>query len=551
MEQEIKKLLKETNKKGWVRVISKNQIYKTFLENLYPKLELKEAVILFNNNLKSPPNCPICNTIINLTGVNYKETCSRSCAEELKKKTGKKNIELEKAKHTNLLKYGVENPTKNKTVQEKRINTMIKKYGDKISPKHKKILSLSKTKAYETRSIFLQQNYGVDNISSLDHIKENRINTYLERYGVEHYHQSEEYKNKVKDRKKEEIELNNLNIEVVSFENIPGYKTGGIKYNCKKCNKEELIPLVTFNYRSINFNSPCSSCGNFNKPWSNGEKDLLLEIQTFYYGEILSNKKIIPPYTIDIYIPEFKLGIEYNGLYWHSERGGGKDANYHKIKTDLCRQQGIRLLHIFENEFKNNKEIILSKIKNILGLSEKGVGARKILIKEILPIIGNTFLNKHHIQGGVPGSKFLGGFNQEQLISVLAYKKIGNTLDITRYANDFKLYPGLFSKFLSFIEKNINYDQIITFADLRYSYGDLYYKTGFIEEYEVKPGYYYTDYSNFYHKFNFRKKNIKKKFNIDISEKTEKKLMEELGYDRIWDAGKIKFIKNRGISAPI
>lgn len=543
MEQEIKKILKETNKKYWIRVIFKNLEYKTFFKDMYPGIELKEAIFLFEKGLNSPPSCPICNTKIKLTGVIYKETCSRKCAEELKKRTGKKELELEKAKLTNLKKYGVENPTKNKKVQEKRISTMIDRYGDKISPKHKEILSLSKSQAYETRSKKLINEYGIGNISSLPAAKVNRKNTFLERYGVEHYHQSEEFKNKLNQNKKEKIELNNSDIEVVSFENIDNYKTGGIRYKCKKCSSEEVIPLVTFNYRSINFNTPCSHCGDFNKPWSNGEKDLLTEIQTFYFGEIITNKKIIPPYTLDIFIPEFNLAIEYNGLFWHSERGGGKDTKYHSIKTQLCRQQGIRLLHIFENEYKNSKEIVLSKIKNILGLSEKGVGARNIIIKEINSVAGNTFLNKHHIQGGVPGSKFLGGFYSNQLISVLAYKKIDQILDITRFANDFKLYPGLFSKFLSYLERNIEYDKIITFADLRWSYGDLYYKTGFTEEYTISPGYYYTDYSNLYHKFNFRKENIKKKFNIDIRGKTEKELMEELRYDRIWDSGKIKFIK--------
>lgn len=541
MKEQILNLLKITNKKGWVRAVGKSPEMVNWLNSYYPDIRINEQIILLVNDQLNPPTCPICNTRIKLTGVIYKQTCSRSCAEAYKKQTGKKQIELKKAKQTNLIRYGCENPAKNKKVQEKRISSMISKYGDKISPKHKQVLQLSKSKAYETRKNNLLEFHGVENISSLETTKQTRKNTYLEKYGVEHYHQSSDYKEKIKNRTIEKIETNNSNISVISFDNIVNYKTMGITYKCNVCSNEETIPQVTFNYRSINFNTPCSVCGNFNKPWSNGEKQLLSDIVEFYKGEILTNKKIISPYTLDIYIPEFKLGIEYNGLFWHSEKGGGKEHNYHKIKTDLCKTQSIRLLHIFENEYKNSKEKILSKIKNIMGLSERGTGARKISIKPIHPINANNFLNEYHIQGGAPGSKFLGGFYNKKLISVLAYKKIGNILDITRYANDFKLYPGLFSKFLSYIDKNLEYEKIVTFADLRYSYGELYHTTGFTIERYINPGYYYTDYTECYHKFNFRKENIKKKFNVDITNKTEKELMEELGYDRIWDSGKIKF----------
>jgi len=543
MKNKILEVLSETPRKGWSRKIAKTSDFISWLNLIYPNIHISEQLILLYNDQSNPPNCPVCSNRIKLTGVIYKNTCSRICAEQLKKQTGQKAKEMEKAKQTNIKKYGETSPAKTRQFQEKRLKTMINKYGDVISPKHKEILELSKSKAYLTRKNNLLENHGVENISSLIETKENRKNTYLIKYGVEHYHQSSEYKEKIKNRKIDKIETLNSDIIVISFDNITNYKTMGITYTCKKCLIQETIPMVTFNYRSINFNTPCSNCGNFNKPWSNGEKELLSNIREFYKGEIITNKKIIPPYTLDMFIPEFNLAIEYNGLFWHSERGGGKSPNYHKIKTDLCRSKNIRLLHIFENEYKNSKEIILEKIKNIVGLSDKGVGARKIIIKEISSIDGNIFLNKFHIQGGVPGSKFLGGFNNDQLISVLAYKKVSNILDITRYANDFKIYPGLFSKFLSYINKSIEYDRIITFADLRYSYGNLYQKTGFDIEYEINSGYYYTDYINFYHKFNFRKENIRKKFNIDISNRTEKELMEELGFDRIWDAGKIKFTK--------
>lgn len=69
-----------------------------------------------------------------------------------------------------------------------------------------------------------------------------------------------------------------------------------------------------------------------------------------YSGEIQhNNRKIIKPLELDIYIPELKLGLEYNGLYWHCvERGFPKDK--HRLKSIACKNQGIRLIHIYEFE---------------------------------------------------------------------------------------------------------------------------------------------------------------------------------------------------------
>ena len=544
IELELKKLLKDTNRKGWVRKVKKNLELVTFLNQKYPGILLNEQIILFDLGLQKPPQCPVCFSHISLTGVVYKKTCSTKCREMLKKQTGKKEEELSKAKSTNLKKYGVTNPQQNKEVQLKRRKTMLEKYGDIVSPRHREILALSKNKAYKTRAENLLSLYGVSNISELDFVKDKRRETFLSKYGVEHYHQSEEYKSKIEKRNIDKIQYINPEIIVDGFKNIDEYKSLCISFSCKKCNTKDILPNVTFGYRQKNFNTPCSVCGNFQRNYSNREKELLSEIEKFYNGEIVTNKKIIPPYEIDIFIPEFNLGIEYNGLFWHSETGGGKDAKYHYKKTLLARERNIRLLHIFENEYINSKQIILEKIKNIVGLSEKGVGARKITIEKISSLDGNGFLQKHHIQGSVPGSKFFGGYNETNLVSVLAYKISGDTLEITRFANDFKTYPGLFSKYLSYIQKNVNVRKIVTFADLRISYGDLYNKTGFDQEEVLGPTYYYTDYTEVYHKFNFRKKQIEKKFNVNVENKTEKELMEELGYDRIWDSGKIKFVKH-------
>ena len=83
---------------------------------------------------------------------------------------------------------------------------------------------------------------------------------------------------------------------------------------------------------------------------SNKEKDLYNKLKDVYNGKIIHNTKlVIAPQELDIYIPQFKLGIEYNGLFWHSTKHIS-DINYHLNKSIVCRQKGIRLIHIYEFE---------------------------------------------------------------------------------------------------------------------------------------------------------------------------------------------------------
>ena len=48
---------------------------------------------------------------------------------------------------------------------------------------------------------------------------------------------------------------------------------------------------------------------------------------------------------LDIFIPSLRIGIEYDGSYWHSE----SSVNRNKKKYELCQQQGIFLIRVKEN----------------------------------------------------------------------------------------------------------------------------------------------------------------------------------------------------------
>lgn len=137
---------------------------------------------------------------------------------------------------------------------------------------------------------------------------------------------------------------------------------------------------------------------------SNAELDVKLFIENSYSGEIYRNvRNVIPPHELDIYIPEKKLAIEFNGTYWHSSLY--KDKNYHFNKSQKCEEKGIRLIHIWEYEWDDERQrpILENIIKNALGVNENKIYARKLDI-EIRPSKEmREFFNKNNIQGFRPG----------------------------------------------------------------------------------------------------------------------------------------------------
>jgi hypothetical protein len=254
---------------------------------------------------------------------------------------------------------------------------------------------------------------------------------------------------------------------------------------------------------------------------------------------------IIKPHQLDIFIPSHNLAIEYNGLYWHSEEF--LKNNYHLNKTIECEKQGIQLIHIFEDEWLHKQNIVKSRLLNILGLIKNKIYARKTEIKEISSIQAKNFLDNNHLQGFTNSTIRIGLFYDNELISVMLFNKprlgIGSSYDgyeLTRFANKLNTSViGGASKLLKHFINTYQPKEIISYADRRWSQGDLYKKLGFIETHINKPNYWYVINKNRKHRFGFRKHSLKEK-GFDIN-KTEHEIMLERGIYRIYDCGTITY----------
>ena len=276
----------------------------------------------------------------------------------------------------------------------------------------------------------------------------------------------------------------------------------------------------------------------------------LIKLNELKIKTIVKNKKIIKPYELDIYIPSKNIAIEYNGVIWHSEKFG-KDKNYHLIKTELCEKQGIRLIHIFEDEWNKHENIVKSKIKHILGCDTNlpKVFARKCVIYEINHKQAREFLDVNHIQGACNSTIYLGCFYKNELIGVMSFKKElkdSNKWEMTRFSTDINKHCiGIGGKLFKYFIKNYNPSEVKSFADRRWSNGILYYKLGFTLEKVLKPDYQYTNGIILRsHKFNFRKQILLKKYpNKGLNENmTEYEMTQKLGFYRIWDCGLYKYV---------
>jgi len=531
----------------------------TIIDNKYflddEKINPRLYIVIYNcsgcnNEITRPLNCynKLCRTCLikqtklkkygNETYVNS----DKAKQTKLKKYGNETYVNSDKARQTNLKKYGVENPYQSSIIKEKAKQTNLKKYGKEYFQ--------STNKFRKEISNFMKNN--------AENIIEKRSAMMLEKYGVENIMQLQEIKEKNKETKKNNIINNIFNGDRIKNNNIiPLFKQEEYigskqkyKWQCKKCNTE------FYDYVSSGFDPRCPTCN----PW--GSSSYEKEIQQFLDNNnvkySLNDRTIIPPYEVDIYIPSHNLAIEIDGLYWHSDIY--KEKEYHRMKTNLCEDRGIRLVHIFEDELEqlNIKEIVFNRLKNMLGLNSQRIGARKCQIKEIDSTTKNKFLETYHIQGKDGSRIKLGAFCNNQLIGVMTFstprlfmnmknKKKG-IWELSRFATIADTYtPGLAGKMLKHFENNYEWESIYSYADRRWSQGNLYKQIGFAFDSITNPNYFYflPNKRIRKHRYAFRKSELKT-FSNYSDDKTEHEIMNEAGWLRIYDCGNYKFVNYKG-----
>lgn len=204
----------------------------------------------------------------------------------------------------------------------------------------------------------------------------------------------------------------------------------------------------------------------------------------------------------DVFVESHKVAIEYCGEYWHSSLH--KPKNYHAEKQSWAEDQGIKLLTIFEHEWRDKRKLIESMIKTRLNIVENKYMARKTSVRKITAKEASVFLNENHIQGDLKNSPVSYGlFDQEdRMLSVMSFTKPrfskGFEWEIARFATlqDTVVVGGASKLFQKFI-KDHSPKNCMSFCDRRFGVGQVYKNVGFTETRKTPPGYFYFNTHKF------------------------------------------------------
>lgn len=464
----------------------------------------------------------------------YREFCSAKCS-------ANSSRQREKAKKTLLEKYGVDHYSKTDKWKDQVKETSIKRWG---------VDNFAKTQEYVEKSKKTSRNkWGCDSFTKTDEYRKKSKETLLQKYGVDSWIKTPYAKEKIKTKMLEKWNVKQIFLnEVYRKENfIIANDTHYIKYlensnNQFKCdkNQDHIFEISTDNYfaRKRIGNTLCTICNPIAANSSQKEDEVYLLIKSIYSGEIMRNFK--SKYELDVFIPEKNIGIEFNGIWWHSDHY--KDKNYHYEKTEYFKSLGIRVFHIWEDDWLHKKEIIESQLRYLLGANTVRIWARHCEVKLIETKEHRDFLNANHIQGWVRSIVKIGLFNNSELVAVMSFdnyegrKRMSDkNWNLNRFCNKINTsVVGGASKLLKFFIHQYRPERIISYADKDWSTGNLYGQLGFELVSESKPDYKYLIDGKRIHKSRFRKGNL------NYTEK-ESVFMESKGIQKVWDCGKIKF----------
>lgn len=276
---------------------------------------------------------------------------------------------------------------------------------------------------------------------------------------------------------------------------------------------------------------------------SSYEAEIAEYIESLGVDVLRNNRTALQGCELDLFIPSLNVAVEFDGLYWHNEQH--KENTYHLKKTEECEAKGIQLIHIFEDEWKYKQDIVKSRLCNLMGKNAERIFARKCEIRDVPYSEASNFLEVNHIQGNCVSKYRYGLYHNDELVSIMTFgslrKNLGSSskedcYELLRFCNKIgTTVVGAASRLFSHFRKSIRFDTLISYADRRWSVGNLYETLGFEMKNISKPSYFYVVNDKRENRFKYRK-DILVKEGFD-SNKSEHQIMSERGIFRIYDCG--------------
>ena len=293
----------------------------------------------------------------------------------------------------------------------------------------------------------------------------------------------------------------------------------------------------------ISPNTICVYARNAGAPFPNelGSSSGEFEVGQIFnsYDIIKNSRSLISPYEIDIFLPKYNIGIEYNGAYWHSEVNG-KDKQYHIRKQILAEENNIKLIQIFDFEWKTKSLQIEGYLKSLINENVR-IYARNTEIRYPSKFETKEFFDTNHIHGNI-GFKFSYGiYHNNELVSVLSIGKSRFTkkydYEVLRFCNKIGItVVGGLSKLISHIKKTLEFNTIVSYTHRRLFDGNSFIKAGFELSHKTEPGYFWAN--QYTEEVLSRHKTQKHKLNTTM---TESEYMKSKHFVKIWDCGQLVF----------
>ena len=531
--------------------------------HFYKNIKLKDIIkadpdkLQKSSNVKVDVSCDICKIERNIKYQAYYKNIN-SCKEH-NIYTCDKCSHI-KIKSFNKNKWGVDYFTQTPEYTEKFKKTMIERWGVEYALQSEELKNKAKKTNldrfgyenpfmnYKRISEKFNEKYGVSHPSHVESIYKKIEETNYKRTGYKSHLSSPVIREKIKETNNKLYGSDSpmqsdllRDCKITNNSNYIKYIDSGVSLFKCDYNQDHYFYIDSSCYHNrIRSNLKlCTVCNPIGDSRSIKEDELYNFILSNYSGEIVKGYR--DKLEIDIYLPELKIGFEFNGIYWHSDKYRNK--NYHSDKTKYFLERGIRIIHIWEDDWSFNCDIVKSQIKNWLGKNDTKIFARKCKLVQLKSV--SNFLNNNHIQGVDQSSLKLGLYYNDELVSVMTFNNFEGRKkmeeggwNLSRFCNKIGTSViGGASKLLKYFIKNYNPIRVVSYADKDWSVGSLYYQLGFSNINESLPDYKYVVDNKRIHKSNFKKSKLKYTC-------TEKEYITSIGVYKIWDCGKIKFELN-------
>jgi hypothetical protein len=307
---------------------------------------------------------------------------------------------------------------------------------------------------------------------------------------------------------KQRIEANDGIVVVGDLSDYESDKVPNIRVRCTKCNEEWFSSLRVLQW------GRCRTC---DPTGSRQQGDVMRFIKELGVNVLKEDRSIIQGNKrmaeLDIYVPQARFAVEYNGLYWHSSLC--KSDVYHDRKSQQCAQAGVLLMHVFSDEWNDRPDIVKSMIRHRLGLPARKVDARKCNIIPLPDFEKTMFFKQNHIDGDVRSKVAFALTIDFEVVAAISLrqpfqrKKYGpDVIEVARICTlkntSVRGGIGRLTAEARRWAKDNGFASMMSYVDTRHGITDGWKMSGWTLSDETPPRWWWTDFTQRFNRFKFK-----------------------------------------------